>query len=336
MSRWPLVTLVALAACAGEPAVPPAPSAPARAVHVARAELRSRPTVEEVVGTVRAVRTATIAPTLSGRVVELRVAVGSAVRAGDVLVRLSAREIEARVEQTRAALGLAKLEAARAARLAAEAAASVSQHDTALAQLRIAEAARAEASTLAEHAVLRAPFDAVVTARLVNLGDTAMPGQPLLVLEAPGALRFEARVPEGSAGLVTPGRQARVQIAGLPGTLLATSAELDPAADAGSRTRLVKLDLPARDGLHAGSFGRLLLESGAAQAVTVAPSAIVRRGQLEAVFVVEDGLARLRLVRTARERDGAVEVVSGLAGGEQVAVSEAATLVDGQPVEVRL
>ena len=103
-----------------------------------------------------------------------------------------------------------------------------------------------------------------------------------------------------------------------------------------TRTVLVKVDLPPVPGLRSGRFGRLALAPSADRAVTVPLAAVVRRGQLEMVFVVDGGVARLRLVRTARQRDGAVEVLSGLAGGEAVAASDAAQLVDGQAVEVKL
>jgi hypothetical protein len=68
--------------------------------------------------------------------------------------------------------------------------------------------------------------------------------------------------------------------------------------------------------------------------VTVPTGAVVRLGQLEAVFVVDAGTARLRLVRFGREAEGRVQVSSGLAGGEKVVVAEAADLVDGQAVKV--
>ena len=113
-----LLSIALLAAgCGHEPAPRPAPALPVRAVSVARAELRTRPTLEEVVGTVRARDQATIAPTLGGTVAEVRVVVGRRVRAGEVLVRLSARDIDARLEQARAVHALARLESDRAAAL---------------------------------------------------------------------------------------------------------------------------------------------------------------------------------------------------------------------------
>jgi RND family efflux transporter MFP subunit len=304
-------------------------------VQTAPAAVERRPTLEEAVGTVRAVRSATIAPTVTGTVAEVRATVGSAVRAGDVLVRLSAREIDARLEQARAVHALAKLDRDRAEKLRAETAISVAQYDTAVAQWKVAEAALADAAALADHTVLRAPFTGVVTAKLANAGDTAMPGQALLVVEAPDALRFEARVPDAVARGLAAGQRRPIRVDGLDRELTGTVTEIDPAVDAASRTVLVKLDLPPDPELRSGRFGRLLVASGATDVVTVPASAVVRRGQLEIVFVVESAAARLRLVRTARERDGRVEIVSGLTGGEQVSVSDAAQLVDGQPVAVR-
>jgi hypothetical protein len=97
----------------------------------------------------------------------------------------------------------------------------------------------------------------------------------------------------------------------------------------------VKVDLPPDPRLRSGRFGRLALPSAADEAITVSRAAVVRRGQLEMVYVVDGGVARLRLIRTARQRDGEIEVVSGLARGEEVAISDVAQLVDGQPVAVR-
>lgn len=330
-----LALLLGLAACGEKRTPTPEPERARLGVRVARAELRPHPTIEEVVGTVRAARSATIAPTITGIVADVRVTVGTVVRPGDVLVRLSTREIDARLERASAIYARAKLENDRAAALFSQGAVSSSQADAVRSELAVASAARTEASTLADRAVLRAPFQGVVTAKLVNAGDTAMPGQPLVVIEAAGGLRFEARVSEkGVRGLVV-GQEARLRIDGLGGDVVGTIGEIDPVADAATRTLLVKVDVPGGFGLQAGRFGRLLLVSGTREAIVVAASAVVRRGQLEAVFVVDAGVARLRLIRTGREAGGQIEVVSGLGDGDQVVISELAQLTDGQPVEVR-
>ena len=159
-----------------------------------------------------------------------------------------------------------------------------------------------------------------------------MPGQPFLLVEAPGALRFEARVPETL--VLRLGEPVPVRLDGVERDLEGTVVELEPASDAATRTRLAKVDLPASPGLRAGRFGRLLLATGASLAVSVPAEAVVHHGQLEGVFVVDAGTARLRLVRSGRIHDGKLEIASGLSGEETVVLGGAADLVDGQRVEV--
>lgn len=322
-----------LGGCAAEPARRPAPSVPPRVVQIAQADRASRPVMTDVVGTVRAVRSATIAPLISGTVAEVRVGLGSSVRAGEVLVRLSAREIDARLEQTRAVAVLAKRERDRAIPLKNLGAISVAQFDAAISQWDVAQARQAEASTIADRTALRAPFAGVVTAKLANVGDTAMPGQALLVLEAPGALRFEARVPETAVDALAVGKSLPVRLDGLDHDIEGRIAEIQPASDDATRTRLAKIDLPQTPGVRSGRFGRVFLATGASLTVVVPAEAVVRHGQLETVFVVASGTARLRLVRTGRERDGRLEIASGLSGDEKVVLAGGADLVDGQRVE---
>jgi membrane fusion protein, multidrug efflux system len=320
-----------LGACDGHAAAATA-ALPSRSVRIEPARLNARATGEEVVGTVRSRHSATLAPTVTGTVKEVRVAVGSPVRAGQVLVRLSAREIDAKLDQARAVFAHAKLESDRAEALKAANAIPTAQLDAARAQLHIAEAAQDEASTMAEHTVVRAPFSGVVTAKATSVGDTAMPGQPLLVVEQPDALRFEASVPETEAHALAPGRRLEVRFDALEHPVVGTVAEVSPTADPASRTVTIKLDLPPAPALHSGLFGRMVLPSGEAHAVAVPASALVRHGQLEELYVVSAGTARLRLVKTGRAHDGIVELVSGVDDGELIATSDVALLVDGQPV----
>ena len=326
--------VAAMAACGGEHAPRAAEPLPTRAVHVDRARVVARSVGEEVVGTVRARNAAVISPTVIGRVSELRVTLGSRVHAGDVLARISASEIDAKLDQARALYERKQVDLARTKKLVDDGAIAPTLYDAALTEFHVAQAAQAEASAMADHTVLRAPFSGVVTSKSANVGDTAMPGEPLLVIEEPGALRLEAMLPEGAARTLAQGQTVSVRIDGVGRDLTGTVAEISPTADPASRTVLAKVDLPNDPGLHSGLFGRLLLASGQSNSVVVPSTAVTRHGQLEGVFVVEGGAAHLRLVRTGRERGGAVEIVSGLGDGEAVAGSDVNTLVDDQPVEV--
>jgi len=129
------------------------------------------------------------------------------------------------------------------------------------------------------------------------------------------------------------GQVLPVRIDGQPQDIEGRIVEIQPASDDATRARLVKLDLPETRGLRSGQFGRVLLATGVAATVTVPEGAVVRRGQLDAVFVVDSGTARLRLVRCGREAGGRVQISSGLSGGERVVMAGGVDLVDGQSVE---
>jgi RND family efflux transporter MFP subunit len=245
-------------------------------------------------------------------------------------VKLSAREVDARLEQTRAVSAQAARDRARATSLVGQGAISVADYEAAMSQWTVALARQAEASSIAERRVLRAPFAGVITSKIASIGDTALPGQPLLVLEARSALRLEAQVPETAGERLAIGDAVPVRIEGLE--LEGRLAEVQPASDATTRTRLFKIDLPDTTGLRSGQFGRALLAGTQSRTVTVPTEAVVRHGQLEGVFVVDSGVARLRLVRSGREWKGRVEISSGLSGGEKVALA-ATGLVDGDSVE---
>jgi RND family efflux transporter MFP subunit len=111
--------------------------------------------------------------------------------------------------------------------------------------------------------------------------------------------------------------------------------EIAPAADPGSRTFLVKLDLPSQPGLRAGQFGRVAMPVGETSALRVPASAVVQRGQMELIFVVNDNQARLRLVKTGKRLGDEVELVSGVEAGEKIVAEGAVGLMDGQPVEAK-
>ena len=154
-------------------------------------------------------------------------------------------------------------------------------------------------------------------------------------MEDSRTLRFEADVPEGVVAKLALGDTLSVRISALPAELQGVVSEISPAADTGSRTFLVKLDLPASTGLRAGQFGRVAMPVGETSALRVPASAVVIRGQLEVVFVVDDGKASLRIVRTGKRVGADVELVSGVDAGETIVIENASALVDGQPLQVR-
>jgi RND family efflux transporter MFP subunit len=180
-----------------------------------------------------------------------------------------------------------------------------------------------------------APFAGVITRKHADVGDLATPGKPLLDMEDSRALRLEADVPEAVVGKLALGDKLPVRIAALETELEGVISEIAPAADPGSRTFLVKLDLPAQPGLRAGQFGRVAMPVGETAALRVPVSALVQRGQMEIVFVVSGNQAQLRLVKTGKRIGSEVELVSGVEAGEKVVVEAAAGLMDGQPLTIK-
>lgn len=206
------------------------------------------------------------------------------------------------------------------------------QARVAQAQVGQAQAQRQAARVQYGYARLVAPFDGVVTARFADPGDLAVPGQPLLVVED-GRYRLEAQVPEGAVGSLQPGESLGVLIDALQSWLAGRVTEIVPSADPGSHSTTVKVALPPARGLTSGQFGRLLLEGQERAAVTVPTSAVIERGQLSQVFVVQKGRAWLRLVTVGERQDGSVEVLSGLQAGERVVAAPDGSLHDGQRVQ---
>jgi RND family efflux transporter MFP subunit len=126
-----------------------------------------------------------------------------------------------------------------------------------------------------------------------------------------------------------------VRIGVLETNLEGVVSEIAPSADPNSRTFLVKLDLPAVPGLRAGQFGRVAVPVGETSALYVPAPAVVQRGQMELVFIVVNGHAQMRIVKTGKQVGDEVELVSGVDPGEPVVVDGSGNLVDGQPVTVQ-
>jgi len=284
------------------------------------------------VGTVRARQRAVIESKVSGRIAQMPVSLGQVVAPGETLVQLDVREMEARLEQAQAEQARAQADLNRLQPLLKQGAVTPQEFDAAQSRARVAEGAVSEARTLLGYAEIRAPFRGVITKKLADMGDLATPGKPLLELEDPSSLRVEVNVPEALIGRVRAGESMPVHLPALNRTLTGTVGEVAPAADATSHTFLVKLDVPATGDLRAGMFGRVSVPVGESSELRVPKAAVVTRGQLELVFVVEKGVAHMRLVRTGGVTGSEVELLSGVAPGDVVVVEGAAGLEDGQPV----
>ena len=330
----PATLLAAMLVTACQPPKHPAASAASapREVTVQPATLASHQATEDVVGTVRSQQRAVIEAKISGRLLQYLAAPGQLVKAGELLAELDVQEIRAKREQAQAMLDQAQRDLARQQQLIASKATSQQEFDTAAARVKVTTAGLNEAETMLGYARITAPFDGVVTRKLANLGDLAMPGKPLMEIESPAQLRFETDLPESLLNRIQPGAKLPVTIPTLPKPLTASVSEISPVADALSRTFLVKLDLPAEPGLRPGQFGRVAVPVAETQLLLVPRQAVVKRGQMELVFVMKADHAILRLVKTGKLLDEQIEILSGLEPGDAVVTRNAALLTDGQSV----
>ena len=305
---------------------------PALAVRLTPATLADHQATEDVVGTVRSQQRAVIEAKVSGRLLQYLAAPGQIVKAGELLAELDVQEISAKLEQAKAMLDQAQRDLGRQQQLISNKATSQQELDAAAARVKVTTAGLAEAETMLGYAKVTAPFAGVITRKLANLGDLAMPGKPLMEIESPQHLRFETDLPESLLDRIKPQAELPVTIPSLPKPLPAIVSEISPVADALSRTFLVKLDLPENPGLRPGQFGRVAVPVAASQLLLVPRQSVVKRGQLEMVFVVKANIATLRLVKTGRQLADLTEILAGIEPGEVVVTKNASLLTDGQPV----
>jgi multidrug efflux pump subunit AcrA (membrane-fusion protein) len=273
-----------------------------------------------------------------------------AARSAALAIEQGANAAAAELRAAEAGLALARASHDRVAGLQARRSATAQELDEAIAALQSAEArvaaasargsqaasavesARAasdQASTSESFTRIAAPFDGIVTGKMVEPGNMASPGLPLLRVEDTGGFHLEVRVDESHIGQVQNGDSVPVFLKSRITAVQGTVAEVSRAVDADARAFLVKVALPDSPGLRSGEFGKVRFSGPQRRALTIPLSAIVRRGQLTSVFVVDNGVARLRLVNLRES-----EVLAGLTESEMVILSPAAAVTDGRRVGV--
>jgi len=315
-------------------------------------------------GTVHARQTAIVSAQVVGRIQQVLVREGDSVRAGQTLVVIDGAAQRASVDQAQAGVKAAQSEQVAAqtnAKLAAstleryrqlEAQKSVSPQEmdevtqrAAAASARLeavssqTDAARAQvagAHTMLGYTRLVAPFGGVVTARKADPGTMASPGVPLLQVDQAGALQLQATVDESAIATVRKGMKVQVAIDGASSTdLSGTVAEIDPAADPGSHSFTIKIDLPSSIHTRAGMYGTAAFANGVRQAIVIPRSAVVLRGSLACVYVLDaQGIAQLRYLTLGATQGNLVEVLSGISAGEKLVDDPSDRDLAGKRIEV--
>ncbi|HEY3328832.1 MAG TPA: efflux RND transporter periplasmic adaptor subunit [Capsulimonadaceae bacterium] len=239
---------------------------------------------------------------------------------------------DAAVRQAQAALDQARAGLVQANAAAMQVNVRRADVQAAKAQIGSAKAALGAAVANRSYSVITAPFDGIVSQRLADPGSMAGPGVPLLHLQG-GDLRLDAVVPESAVKLVHKGGQLPVLLDALgPTPLVATIVSISPQGDPASHTFLVKARLSQGSGARAGMYGRAQIKMYSERKLTVPAASIIARDGLAYVYVIDSGVARLRLVTAGDSVGERTVVLSGLREGDKVASSGVDKLADNQPV----
>lgn len=333
-----LLAAALLSACSGEQAPPPA--APLGELPFATLAVKRESMPRERVwdGVVEAVNQATLSAQTGGRVLELPFDVNDYVEAGDVVVRFTDVEQQAGQRQAAAALRAAQAAFEEAAaeyqRIAgvyerklvsrAQFDQATARRDAARAQLDAAQAGAKAASEQFDYTVVRAPYSGIVTARHVQVGETVSPGQPLISGLSVDQLRLNVQIPQSEVAAIRGHGKAALLLAD-GARVEATKVTVFPYADPATHSFSVRVELPqAQTGLQPGMTAKVAFVIGDAPRLLIPASALVRRSEVVAAYVVSETAVTLRQLRIGHRLGDQVEVLSGLAEGEQVALDPVA------------
>ena len=274
-----------------------------------------------VEATVEAVAQTTLTAQVSGRVLEMRVDAGQTVKKGELLMRIDAREAGEVAAGASAQFINAKANYERLQNLRKQGFISAAALDKAKADLEAAQAVRGQAGVSLGYASVTAPISGIVAQRLIEQGETAAPGRPLLTIYDPNGLRVTASIPQYQLPQIRDVKEAKVEFPELGQWASAQAVSLLPTADAATHVSQARVSLPADlKNVIPGMFARVHFLIGRAQRMTVPVAAVVRRGEVAAVYVQNaQGALSLRQLRLGELFAGnEIEILAGLTSGELV------------------
>lgn len=330
-----VTSLLAFSACGKQEVARLDPATPIANIEPIQVQRKTIPNEITFDGRVEAVNQATVTAQTSGRVTELPFDVGDYVEKGAVILRLTNSEQKARVNSARAQLAEAqtRLEEAqshfvRAQELLEKNLIAKADFDRTSAEFKAAEARRASTAAAVEEAeqnlaytILTAPYSGIMLTRHVQAGESVAPGTPLLTGLSLAQLRVAVDIPQQHIGPLRKHRTAHVQ---LPNEEWIATQELriPPAADSASQTFKVLAELPEiQQELFPGTLVKVRFVTGEQQRLAIPQQALVKRGELTAVYVaLPEGHLQLRYVRAGTPTgDGQVPILSGISDGEWIA-----------------
>jgi RND family efflux transporter MFP subunit len=319
-----------------------------RNLPVVVAQKKTAPDWLEAVGTVRAAQTSQVASQIMGNIVQIHAHEGDRVQSGQVLAVIDDSQRRSAVEQATAALTAAEKEVSTADsdyslaeatlkryqqlyekksvspqefdEIKARYQSAQARRDMARAEQAQAAAALTQARTSLGYAQIRAPFAGLVTEKKADAGTLASPGMLLFTVEDTRSYRLEATVDESDIRILRVRQTVPVSIDALGDAELSGKVvQILPAADSASRSFLAKIELPSDPRLRSGLFGRARFPRGERSSLSIPRAAVVERGQLQGVYVIDaNQIAGLRYITLGQTAGDQVEVLSGLQEGEKL------------------
>lgn len=288
-----------------------------------------------------------IASRISGFIRELPVREGQQVKKGQAIVTIDPTEVQTSISEAEARL-------AQANRRATEAEAEYQRHKNLFEQklvaeqlfrkvelqyqlaqedLRVAQGALSQARSQLMYARITSPVTGVVVERFKQGGDLTTPGATILVVEDPARIVLRTYINETYVQYIKAGDAVGVSLDKQKSQLKGIVTHVVPSADPATHSYMVKIVVEDISQVRVGMFARIEFDMGHKQVITVPERAISMRADIPGVYVVdEQGVAHFRMIRTARQFDDRIEVISGINTGDRIVVSAEPAVRTGDKV----
>lgn len=313
-----------------------------------KVEKRVSSEIVEAPGQITSVKDAYIMAKSIGTILNIKVKAGQFVKKGQSLLTIDSSDIKAKIQQAKGAL--AQAEAAltiatnnynrfkelykRNACSKVELEQMEFRYNQAKGAVEMAKGALNEARAYLKYSEVKAPFDAIIVERLVNIGDFAAPGRPLFRIIDPKDLRFECTLGESDALHIKKGDKVSVKLDSLNRQFEGEVAEISGGSDFLTHTFTIRISIPFQKDIKAGMYGVAYFKSIPKEMVLVPERCVLKRGELNIVYVVDkSGNAKLTLVRLGKKFGDKYEVLSGLKGGEVIASENLSKISEGVKLE---
>ncbi|MCW1913522.1 efflux RND transporter periplasmic adaptor subunit [Luteolibacter sp. GHJ8] len=308
---------------------------PAAAVAAETYAVKTTPMASTVttVGTLRANESVDIVPELTKRLVKVEVQEGAQVSKDEVLFILDDADLTAEISEIDARLKLAEANETRTGSLLPERAISKQAYDLAKAELDIFKAQKVTREVELAKTRIRAPFAGKTGVRRVSEGALVTPTTVLMSLQDLSRIKVDFPLPERYAAEVKPGQKFSFTVAGNATRFEGKVQVIEPAVEAATRSLHVRGVCEQPKGLLPGGFADVTLDLDTVENGFAIPSqAVVPSAKGQGVYVLKDGKAEFRDVEIGLRTAGQVQVLHGLAEGDQVLTTNLLRLRPGVEV----